>query len=184
MSARTFELGGRMHARRWRVVVMVVLVVVGGAGPGVAGAASKTTCTFEYDVEPRPTPGSPGTGTTSSGGERGTIQCQGPVQGYDAAGQGSAGFDGSYNVDSPSSGCRAGSGRGDGVQSFTIPTAGGDQHVENHLTYTYKTGIGGAQTGEFRGDRMTGRFEFRPIDGNCSTRPVRRFHVTGRGTLR
>lgn len=183
MDSGSSSLGAILHARRWRVVALMVLVV-GGSGPGMARAASKTVCTFEYDVESRPTPGSPGTGTTGSDGERGTIQCRGPVQGYDATGQGTAGFDGRYGVTSRSPDCRAGSGEGDGVGSFTIPTTGGDQHVENRLTYTYRAGSGGAQSGEFTGDRMSGTFEFRPVEGNCSTRPVRRFHVTGQGTLR
>lgn len=170
-----------MNSVVWRVVFMCLLVVAGGS-PVVAGAASATTCTFEYDVTASRSETTPGTGTVTSDGERGTSRCQGPVQGYATTGDGTAGFDGTVRPQK-SADCRAGSGEGEGVQSLTLPTEGGDQHITNRLTYTYKAGSGGAIAGDFRGDQMSGTFEFKPIDGNCSTREVRTFRVTGRGKL-
>ena len=56
--------------------------------------------------------------------------------------------------------------------------------LKKTLTYDYGAFKAGALlSGTFTGDRMSGTFEAQPIDGDCASHPVTKFHVKAKGTL-
>ncbi len=145
-------------------------------------AAGATTCTFEDDVAAAPgLTTSPSSGTVKNEKD-GTFTCDGPVNGKQPSGPGTSSFDGRYGTKDPDT-CQGG-GEGDGIFTLTIPTSSGVEHINNTETYDYGAfKAGSAFSGTFHGDRMSGTFEVQPIDGDCASKPVTRFHVKGRGTL-
>jgi hypothetical protein len=169
-----------------RVLLALTLLLVSAPGislapAGAAGAA--TQCTFEHDVFASPgLSTSPSSGTVKTNGETGTFVCDGPVNGKQPTGPGTSGIDGRYGTKGGDT-CQSG-GEGDAVMSMTIPTSTGAEHIKNTFTYDYgafKTGAPFSAT--FRGDRMSGTMEVQPIDGDCASKPVTRYHVKGKGTL-
>jgi hypothetical protein len=164
------------------VVVAAALALMGGV-PRVA-AQQGTACNFAADFTISPGLSSePSSGTVSTGGETGTMECQGTVNGKRATGPGTFGADGRYGTQGADT-CASG-GEGDAHQSFTVPTEGGSEHVDNDVTFTYGALSGGAVVGgEFKSDRFSGTFEITPTEGDCVTAPVTRVHFTARGTLR
>src|SRR5581483_276529 len=151
--------------------------------PGQAGAGGGTPCTFEFDIVVSPgLTTSPSSGTFTSDGENGTITCAGPVNGHRTAGSGRIGIDGRYGNEKPYS-CRDDA-QGEGTMRMTFPTSDGTQTITNPFTYTdsaYQEGR--LFAGTFHGDRMSGKFQAQPTDGDCVSRPMTRFHIKGDGTL-
>jgi hypothetical protein len=79
--------------------------------------------------------------------------------------------------------CQSG-GEGDSVMSMTIPTSSGPEHIKNTFTFEYGAFKAGAPfSGTFKGDRMSGTFDVQPMDGDCASKPVTKYHVKGKGTL-
>jgi hypothetical protein len=154
--------------------------------PVPVGAANDgTRCTFEFVAIAAPgISTAPTSGTIATDGETGTFTCTGPVGGHQVTGPGTLGLRGRYGITGGDT-CQWG-GEGDGVDSLTVPTSGGDQRISNTVTsMAYGTLHGpGPLSGTFDGDRMSGTFEFRPLDGDCVSEPVTRFRVTGQGILR
>ncbi len=174
-----------MGGRRVLVVLTLMLLSSPGTSTVPAGAAgSSTQCSFEMNLVAQPgLTSSPSSGTITSNGETGTVSCKGPVNGKDPTGEGTAGTEGTYGTKDGDS-CQSG-GEGQGVQSFTIPTASGDEHIKNNFTYSYGAfKAGGLSSGIFGGDRMSGTFEAQPMDGDCASVPATKFHVTAVGTLK
>ncbi len=175
--------------RRAVDIVVAVALLALPAGVHPASAASQTTCRFSFDETVSPGLGVRGSsGTFTSGGESGPLVCSGPVNGAQPSGRGTIGTSGRYGVahaDSCVSGV-TGDGEGDGVDRLTIPTTSGTQTVRSPFTFTFggkAPSHGGLVAGEFRGDHLSGTFEFTPIEGDCVSRPVTRVHVTGEGVL-
>jgi hypothetical protein len=173
-----------MVTRRMLVVITLLLL----SGPAIAatpasGAGAATQCTFENDVVASPgLSTSPSSGTVTTNGEKGTFACSGPVNGKQPTGSGTAGSEGRYGTKHGDT-CQAG-GEGDGIMSFTIPTSSGAEHIKNTFTYTYGAfKAGTAFSGTFQGDRMSGTLDVQPVDGDCASKPVTKFHVKGKGTL-
>ncbi|MCA1845531.1 MAG: hypothetical protein LC792_20520 [Actinobacteria bacterium] len=173
-----------MGHKRIRILLVVAVGLLATAVPlGPARSASGTPCRFEVDLIA--TPGlttSPSSGTITSQGEKGRIDCDGPVNGQRPTGSGTMGADGRYGVQKAYT-CHE-DGNGEGVLSMTIPRAGGSEHVTNNFTYT----VGALQdnrvfSGTFRSDRFNGTFEARPTEGDCVSSPMTRFRITGQGTL-
>jgi hypothetical protein len=164
-------------------------LLAGPTGVHSATAQDPTACKFVMDVTLSPGLSfQAGSGTFTSGGPTGsTLDCTGPVDGGQPTGTGTSAMDGRYGVAHPN-GCDAavrGDGDGTGVQVLAIPTAGGSRKVTNSFTFTYGGHLpmhGGFVAGMFKGDRMSGTFEFTPRDGSCVA-PVTKVHVTGEGTL-
>jgi hypothetical protein len=119
----------------------------------------------------------------TTNGQTGTITCSGPVNGKQPTGAGRDGFQGHYGTKGGDT-CQGG-GAGDGVNLITVPTSGGDQTITNTITYTYgPLQSGGVFSGQFQGDHFTGTFDARPGGvATCTTTPMTKFHVTGKGTL-
>lgn len=175
---------------RRTVIALVVLVVL--AFPGVvplgaapAGAAERsaenpnpndTHCLAEFDVVLSPgLSGVPSSGTLTTNGETGTITCDGPINGYQAAGLGRRGEVGRYGTEGPDT-CAGG--EAEVSFSFTIPTTGEDQQVVGTLTVDYGPLKGGIPYGgTFTGPQIYGKFTATPLEGNCLTAPVTRVHV-------
>jgi hypothetical protein len=124
----------------------------------------------------------PSSGTVKGAEKDSTITCNGPVNGKQPTGPGTIGVDARYGTKDPAT-CQSG-GEGDGVHSITIPTSGGAEHIKNTFTYTFGAFKAGAPfSGTFQGDQMPGTIEVTPVDGDCASKPVTKFHVKGKGTL-
>jgi hypothetical protein len=152
-----------------------------GVPAGAAG--SGTTCTFEADVSAAPgLTTSPTSGTVHGDDKDSTITCDGPVNGQQPTGPGAMGLEGRYGTRDPDT-CQGG-GEGDGVHTITVPTSRGAEHIRNTFTYTYGAFKAGTPfSGTFQGDRYSGTFEVTPLDGDCASKPVTKFHVKGKGIL-
>jgi hypothetical protein len=151
--------------------------VAQGSAPG------PTTCTVVFDEVASPgLRAAPSSGTVSTNGDGGLVECDGPVDGRQPAGAGSSNVSGRYGTRGGDS-CRSG-GAGDDVQDMTIPTAAGAEHVRNMVTFAYGALRGGVLSGEFRGDRMSGTFTAKPYRvTSCGTTPMTRFRVWEKGTF-
>lgn len=146
-------------------------------------ADSGTSCTFEADVVASPgVSTSPSSGTVSGQEKDSVFTCDGPVSGKQPTGPGKMGYQGRYGTKDPDT-CQSG-GEGDGVQTMTVPTADGAQQIRNTMTFTFGAFKAGAPfSGTFEGDRMSGTMEVQPIDGDCASSPVTKYHVKGKATL-
>ena len=121
----------------------------------------------------------PSSGTFTSGGETGTVSCDGPVRGIVPTGPGTLGVEGRYGTKDPDT-CFGG--EGDGRFSFTFPTATGVGNRSNVFTFSFSL-IGLSRSG-FSGDGFGGSFDdVEPQDGNCVVRPVTKIVVKGHGTI-
>jgi hypothetical protein len=145
-----------------------------------AGAESKTTCTFTSAIALQPGLSVvPSVGTFTSGGETGTVTCDGPVRGIVPTGPGSLGVEGRYGTKDPDT-CFTG--EGDGRFSFTFPTAAGAGKRSNVFTFSFSL-IGVSGSG-FSGDGFGGGFDdVEPEEGDCLVHPVTRIIIKGHGTI-
>lgn len=169
-------------SRRSTLAACAATALVVLALPGTQ-AQQGTTCTFAADFTISPgLSGEATSGTVSTGGEKGTMECDGPVRGKQPTGPGTFGAEGHYGTDGADT-CASG-GEGDAHQAFTLPTAERPNHVENDVTFTYGALSGGAVVGgEFKSEEFSGTFEIQPTEGDCVTAPVTRVHLTAKGRL-
>ena len=150
-------------------------------GPAAHGAEG-TRCTFEGDYT-----ASPGLSASGSSGDVGTnpdgkVTCNGPVNGKQPTGPGTYSTKARYGTKDPDT-CQSG-GEGEGVSIYSIPVSDGVERIEVKFSYTYGAFKAGAPfSGEFKGDRMSGTFEVQPIDGDCASKPVTKYHLNGKATL-
>lgn len=159
-------------------VAMVAAVLWAVAAVPAGSAPAPTHCRFASEVSL--TPGLsivPSSGTFSSGGETGTVECDGVVRGLRPTGPGTLGVDGEYGTADPDT-CLAG--EGEGRFSFTFPTADGPGKRSNVFSFSFGL-IGGP--GAFEGKGFSGSFEVRPVEGNCFVTPVTRISIRGEGTI-
>ena len=107
-----------------------------GRGPGPPGAGgglpvaraddAGTPCPFEVDVSLSPgLSRSPSSGTFDSGGEKGTLDCQGDVGGRPTTGRGTFGVEGHYGTAGGGDSCKVEGGPGNGTAHLTVPVKGG-----------------------------------------------------------
>lgn len=163
-----------MRSKVWLLAAAALVSVGLPVGLVPAGAAGETQCKFAFDASISPGLSSQGSsGTFTTKGETGTINCDGRPAGTVSA-------DGKYGTKDPDS-CSSG-GEGTGVNHITL----GSEKVVNNFTFTYGelSTKGGVVSGKFKGDRASGTFEFTPTEGDCFTKPVTKVHVTGEGVLR
>ncbi len=172
-----------MLTKRMLPAITLLLLSVPAIPATPASGASPTQCTFEHDVVASPgLSTSPSSGTVTTNGETGTFVCDGPVNGKQPTGPGTSGTEGRYGTKGADT-CQSG-GEGDAVMSMTIPTASGAEHITNTGSFDYGAFKAGAPfSATFTGDRMSGTMEVTPIDGDCASKPVTRYHVKGKGTL-
>ena len=95
------------------LVAAVVVVLTGGLLMPPAGSAqTQTHCTFTSTIALVPGLSVvPSSGTFSSGGETGTVSCDGPVRGIVPTGPGTLGVEGRYGTKDPDT-CFGGEGEG------------------------------------------------------------------------
>ena len=172
-----------MRCSRRSALTIFVAAALSAGGLATPASAVQATARCAFDYQPRITPGllaqAPSSGTVSSGGETGTVDCAGTIDGAQITGPGSYGFEGTYS----DADCLNG-GHGAGRLLFTLPTTAGDRHVEEPMSYAfgpyaaYPTGMGG-----WKGSRTSGVFVVAPLEGDCVTAPVTLIRGTGRFTL-
>jgi hypothetical protein len=166
--------------RRSLVAFIAVVLGFGGATP-VEAAQQGTKCRHQMEFTL-----SPGFSLTPNTGVRhgkGTITCDGPVDGKQPTGAGAVIDEGRYGTKDPDS-CISGS-EGDGVDTFEIPTADGILKIESYFTYDgIKPSTKGAMiSADFQGTRYTGNIELTPVEGDCVTAPVTKLKGFGEGIL-
>ena len=112
------------------------------------------------------------------------MNCDGPVNGKQPSGTGALGNDGRYGTQRPST-CVSGT-EGDGLDVFTMPTAGGPERIVSRFTFTGgdppKRGEG-LISGRFEGEHFSGTFEATPAKGDCVTSPITVLRAKGEGVL-
>jgi hypothetical protein len=167
-----------------RFLLLTVLLTAGLVAPPVGADESGTPCAFEVDVSLSPgLSRSPSSGTFTSRGESGTLDCQGNVGGHPATGRGTLGAEGRYGTSGDGDSCQSKEGRGDGTAHFTVPAEGGSQHVDDPFTLTYRVD-GRSVVGEITGQRFNGTFDVTKANGDCLWQPVTKIHLKGKGHLR
>ena len=146
--------------------------------PAAVSAQQPTNCVAEVVLELNPgLSNEPNSGTFTSNGETGQVECDGPVNGKETTGKGTWGVAGDLGTKDPDS-CTSG-GEGDADQSATHPTADGSEKFANQATFTYGALQGGGTFGgEFTGDRADGTFEVVPEEGDCVSKPITKVRVT------
>jgi hypothetical protein len=152
-----------------------------GIAPPVEAAPQGTKC--RHELEFTLSPGfsmTPGTGVHTG---KGTITCDGPVDGKQPTGPGTVIDDGRYGTRDPD-GCISGS-EGDGTDTIEIPTVEGPVRIVSYFTYDgVKPSTKGAMlSADFKGTRYTGNIELTPAEGDCVTAPVTRLKGFGEGIL-
>jgi len=173
-----------MKRRRCGLTALLAAVLsVGGFALPAQSQEGGTPCRFEVDAALSPgLSRTPSSGTFTSGGETGTISCDGAVNGEQPAGVGTLGTDGRYGLAGRGDSCSSDRGMGDGTIKFTVPTASGSQHVDDPFTMTY-TLEGHRVEGKFTGQRFSGTVEITAARGDCFFDPITRVHLSGEGRL-
>jgi hypothetical protein len=177
---------------RWsRTSVLTAAAVVCGSAPTglvtaapafAAGPSGPVTarCTFNYSPAIHPGVGLlTDAGTVSSGGETGTVDCSGALDGHEITGPGAWGFEGKLIE----ANCVEG-GKGNGRILMTVPTEAGLQHFEEFISFGF--GPAGAYpplVGDWVGDRTSGFFVVAPAEGDCVTAKVTKVDATGQFSL-
>lgn len=168
---------------RLRMLLVATLALTLLAPVGRVEADQKTNCEARADFEFRPgfwREGNAGTFTT--GGETGTVTCDGPVNGKMPTGPGTYGAYGDYGTEDPDNCSNA---EGTYHNSITVPTADGPQKVANQGNWI--VGVfrgGGAFGGEFSGETADGTFEATAKEGDCVTKPMTRLNAVLRWTMK
>lgn len=160
-----------------------------GYGIGPAEAGNVTRCTFAYVVTLSPGLSvQPSSGTVTTNGSTGKMDCNGPVNGHQARRGGTIGIDGHYGIqdaDSCASGI-IGGGEGTGSTALMVPTGAGEQKMTDWYTLTYggQPSGRGVVTGTFEGYHYSGTFSLYPLKGDCVTAPLTKALISGEAVLR
>lgn len=173
-----------MKARGTFIGILLALCFALLFPAGSASGEEGTPCSAVFDISVSPgLSEDPSSGTFTSGGETGSMECRGEVNGKQAIGPGTWGVEGAYGTADPDD-CTSG-GEGEAEQSFTVPTTKGNEHITNMATFTYGAlEASGLVSGEFESPRFSGTFEVIPTEGDCVTEPITRAHVELRGMLK
>jgi hypothetical protein len=177
---RSFRLIGLLAAVAFPALV---------ASPALAQAESNAVCSFVSKAYLSPgftmTKGTGiyGTGVGMTGAETGPMTCAGKINGYSVTGPGTFGFRGK-TWDGNCFG-----NHGAATYSYTIPTAGGVQHVTG--TFTESRGINQEGPVEARqpGAVFSGRHQVLPTGAvtswqNCMDRPITEVDAVTVGVFR
>jgi hypothetical protein len=159
------------------VVAPVALLVVGLWGIFIvlapASAADLPTVCVAREVI-RFSPGlwlsRPTSGTGGNAGEPGTAACSGPIEGRRPTGTIRVSHrEITYGYIDPDT-CLAS--ESSGVAVYNFPTVDGTVEVESRLTVTFSPLGDPLALGRFTGERLSGLFAFRPLEGDCVTSPL------------
>lgn len=168
---------------RIRIIVFAAALLA-LAATAQAQAQTAAACTFSTHVTLSPgVSTTPSTGTFTTGGQTGTIDCQGVIAGAMITGPGTVGYSGSYGTGllGPDDCAQGG---GSGTFDYTIPTTAGAYGVSGGFTFQ-RVALAGEFTGRAEGaGYFAGVFEFTPDEGqDCVNVPVTSASVTGQAVL-
>ncbi len=169
--------------RLLHVIAGAVLLTGGGilALPDAAFAQGDLVCRVSFTANFSPGLSTvPTSGNISSGGETGTVTCEGEINGQRVIGGGPFGFDGRFGLGLLGAGvgdtCLGGSGTG--TYRATVQTTGGPVSLSEAVTFRYtSTGLTTGGEGEVQGPNTTGAFTYRPTAGDCVVTPLTQFAV-------
>jgi hypothetical protein len=162
--------------------LFVALVTAGFLGSVSAAAPasmaeSSTICTGRQDTM-QLNPGlslEPTTGPVVTVVD-GTQECTGPVEGYQPTGPIRTRHSFTYGYADPDT---CGKITAKGWNDYFIPTAGGIVVLRNHFTGGLDPSSDPpANSGSFEGERTSGRFSLKPIEGDCVNSPLTRIEVS------
>lgn len=142
-------------------------------------ASPGTECTGTAEMTMTPGISEKGTSGTQFA-RNGTEKCNGPLNGSRPTGDPTVEWEGRYGTKDPDT-CSSG-GEGWAVSYHTLPTENGTKVVRNIFTFTFGGLSDGIVSGVFKGDYFSGTFEFRPLEGDCVTRPLTKAALTFKGT--
>lgn len=177
-----------MRTKAFFLTIAALALVAAGIGPANARAEETTRCTFAYVINLSPGLSTqPSSGTVTTNGSTGKMDCKGPVNGQPARGKGTIGIDGHYGFRDPDS-CASGiTGGGEGIGStaLMVPTKAGEQRMDDWYSLTYgKPSSRGVLSGTFEGGHYSGTFSIYPLKGDCLTSPLTQALVTGEALLK
>lgn len=174
-------LGGGKMKRFARSIVVIAVSALAAVWTPAAHAQTSGFCSFSVKIQVSPgLSTTPGSGVFTSGGETGTVECQGMANGEQPTGPGTLGIQGSYGTGPGGGTCAQDSGSGD--FSATIPTTAGATEFVGTFVFAH-SGPTGAFSATLGSIRLTGTIELVPTDGYCVDSPARAAQVTGRGAL-
>lgn len=160
---------------RGRSAVAIACLLLGMMLPTPAQASSHTHLDCGSVLDVTLTPGLsliPSQGSFTTGGERGTLDCEGVYRGRKVTGPGTLGIEGRYGESSPGGdSCllEAGSGR----YFFTLPTEGGPVKEQGTFQQRMFNRQGDVEASSAdRQNNWMGEFVFIPTRGNCVSGPV------------
>jgi hypothetical protein len=157
-----------------------VLLAPGIAAAGAQPAAPATdavcvnalTLTLSPGFSPRPA-----SGTSTTGGETGTLVCTGTVGGRRISGPGTVGVQETYATGAA---CLSDSSHGE--VTITLPAIGGPVHIAGALT-GYRLGLVEVVDIAFPQARFHGTGPVLPLSGDCLLAPITRALVSITGIL-
>lgn len=155
----------------------VTAVALLGAASAEARASSSAVCVsrIALTINPGFSP-TTGSGTLTSGGERGSITCIGKIAGHRVTGPGSVALDESYTRASCLSHV------GTGTVRVTLPTTAGVMRMVGSAT-SRRTALVLRAEVRFPAGRFSGIGAAIPTQGNCLLTPLRRALITVTGSL-
>ncbi len=169
---------------RCGVAVLAALALLGCAMPAATAHAAgppATVCSGREIL--RVTPGLSLTAGTSGSirraADQGTEECTGPVDGLSPTGGLRTAHSVLYGSLRPDT-CTGIEASGAAIHS--VPTPAGTVDLVNHFTATFHPLSDGVMSGSFSGDRLSGRFWLRPVEGDCVTSPLSVFEGMWIGT--
>ena len=110
--------------------------------------------------------------TYTSGGQTGTIVCQGSLGGRRVSGPGTIGVEGTMQGS-----CFEG--KGTGTNRLSVPTDQGVIEFVEPFAVAYRGTVG-----TYEGERMSGHFQFIPAEGNCVSAPMTKALVVAEDRMR
>jgi hypothetical protein len=120
----------------------------------------------------------PSSGQLESGGEVGSINCEGTINGHRVTGPGTFGYEGTFT----DSTCL--SHTGSGSSYFTVPTEAGPVRVSGGGFTISGVGLFGNVHATHAGVQFTGSYVLVPTKGSCVADPMTEAGVVMRGSLR
>ena len=166
-----------------KMVLAVLLLATTFIAHPASAKDYPTQCTFSVVVSLLPGLSFvPSSGVFTSGGQTGTVTCDGIVRGVQPAGPGTLGVAGRYGTQDPDT-CL--DGEGEGRFSFTFPTAEGEGRRSNDFSFSFGLlgALVGGPPGEFSGNGFSGTIKVQPEEGNCFISPVTKVSIEGQGTI-
>lgn len=166
-----------------RLAILIATAILGfiWTDTSVSQAGLSTVCTGRAEMMEL-TPGwsiEPTTGTIMTV-VNGTEECNGPIEGYQPTGIIRTRHSIAYGYVDPDT-CSAQEVKG--FADHLIPTADGILVLRNPFTATFNPLSDPPGTsGTFEGERFSGRFWYRPIEGDCVKSPLTRIEAGWVGT--